>query len=212
MSCHNDRLKTGNLTLQAATSISWGFILICGRRLRVSCAPTDAAACRPRPDASTYSALATQLGHALDKASAASPNPWPVAVHRLNRVEYTNAVRDLWGLKWRSSPLPDDSNQESFHNIASVLSVSPALLERYLSAASQVSLLRSAAARAAMKERSAFRKRWIQDQRTRDDLPHGSQGGNGDSPPTSLWTRVHREGPADDSCTTYIIGMGDPSD
>ena len=88
VACHNDRLKTANLTLQT------GDVDIVGvhpdvwekvaRKLRTHEMPPPG---RPRPDASTYSALATQLETALDKASAANPNPGRVAVHRLNRAE-----------------------------------------------------------------------------------------------------------------------------
>ena len=116
VSCHNDRLKTANLTLQSgdvdlvgAHSDVWEKV---ARKLRTHEMPPPG---RPRPDAATYSALASQLETALDKASAASPNPGRVAVHRLNRVEYTNAVRDLLGLEVDGRALlPDDSNQESF--------------------------------------------------------------------------------------------------
>ncbi len=177
---HNDRLKAASLTLQS------GDIDLVGvhpdmwekvaRKLRTHEMPPPGW---PRPDASTYTALATQLETALDKASAATPNPGRVAVHRLNRAEYANAVRDLLGLEVDGRALlPDDSNQESFHNIASVLSVSPALLERYLSAASQVSRLAvGSPPRGAVTDTYRVPKALVQDQRTRDDLPFGSQGG-----------------------------------
>ena len=213
VSCHNDRLKTGNLTLQsgdvdlvAVHPDVWEKV---ARKLRTHEMPPPG---RPRPDASTYSALATQLETALDKASVANPNPGRVAVHRLNRAEYTNAVRDLLGLEVDGRALlPDDSNQESFHNIASVLSVSPALLERYLLAASQVSRLAvGSAARAVVTDTYRVPKALVQDQRTRDDLPFGSQGG----------TVIRHNFPVDGEYTVkvllrrelyyYIIGMGDP--
>ena len=213
VSCHSDRLKTANLTLQS------GDIDLVGvhpdvwekvaRKLRTHEMPPPG---RPRPDRATYSALTAQLEAALDKASAANPNPGRVAVHRLNRAEYTNAVRDLLGVDVDGRALlPDDSNQESFHNIASVLSVSPALLERYLSAAAQVSRLAvGSAARPAMTDTYRIPKALVQDQRTRDDLPFGSQGG----------TVIRHNFPLDGEYTVkvllrrqlyyYIIGMGDP--
>ena len=213
VACHNDRLKTANLTLQSGNvdlvgvhPDVWEKV---ARKLRTHEMPPPG---RPRPDASTYSLLATQLETALDKASAANPNPGRVAVHRLNRAEYTNAVRDLLGLEVDGRALlPDDSNQESFHNIASVLSVSPALLERYLLAASQVSRLAvGSAVRAAVTDTYRVPKALVQDQRTRDDLPFGSQGG----------TVIRHNFPVDGEYTVkvllrrelyyYIIGMGDP--
>jgi Protein of unknown function (DUF1587). len=213
VSCHNDRLKTADLTLQGADidlvgahPDVWEKV---ARKLRTHEMPPPG---RPRPDASTYSALATQVETALDKTSAASPNPGRVAVHRLNRTEYANAVRDLLGLEVDGrNLLPDDSNQESFHNIASVLSVSPVLLERYLLAAAQVSRLAvGSGGRAVMTDTYRVPKALVQDQRTRDDLPFGSQGG----------TVIRHNFPVDGEYTVkvllrrqlyyYIIGMGDP--
>src|SRR5688500_20273931 len=76
-------------------------------------------------------------------AAAARPNPGRVPVHRLNRTEYANAIRDLLGLEidGRSILSADDADQEGFDNVASVLTVSPALLENYLSAARMISRL-----------------------------------------------------------------------
>jgi hypothetical protein len=85
---------------------------------------------RPRPDPATYAAAAAGLEASLDRASAARPNPGFVGVHRLNRTEYTNAIRDILGLTIDSRALlpEDEPDRQSFDNIASVLSVSPALL------------------------------------------------------------------------------------
>src|SRR5436305_729271 len=78
-----------------------------------------------------------------DEKQSANPNPGRVALHRLNRAEYTAAVRDLRGLKVDGHALlsADDADQEGFDNVASVLSVSPVLLENYLSAARTISRL-----------------------------------------------------------------------
>ena len=97
----------------------------------------------PRPDSSTYSAIAVQLETALDAAAAAKPNPGRVAVHRLNRNEYATAIRDLLGIELDGHALlpADDSDQEGFDNVASVLSMSPLLLENYLAAARKLSRL-----------------------------------------------------------------------
>ena len=91
---------------------------------------------RPRPDAATYEAVSAWLEGELDRAAAADPNPGRTTVHRLNRVEYSNAVRDLLGLTVDPEALlPPDDEDEGFDNIADVLSVSPTLMERYLYAA-----------------------------------------------------------------------------
>src|SRR5205807_2627157 len=80
----------------------------------------------------------------IDRATAANPNPGRTeALHRLNRTEYQNAIRDLLGVEIDgTSMLPaDDADQQGFDNTADVLSMSPALMERYLSAARKVSRL-----------------------------------------------------------------------
>ena len=87
----------------------------------------------PRPDKATYEAFATYLETALDHAALAKPNPGRVAVHRLNRAEYTNAIRDLLASDVDvESLLPVDDSGYGFDNIADVLSVSPVLLVRYM--------------------------------------------------------------------------------
>jgi hypothetical protein len=88
---------------------------------------------RPRPDVATYSAIAAAIESKLDAAAEANPNPGRVAVHRLNRAEYTAAIRDLLALEVDGKALlsADEADQEGFDNVASVLSVSPLLLENY---------------------------------------------------------------------------------
>src|SRR5262249_11428459 len=97
----------------------------------------------PKPEDATYISVGDQLEKMLDAAAMANPNPGRVAVHRLNRTEYANAIRDLLGLRIDAKSLlsADEADQEGFDNVASVLSVSPALLEGYLSAARTISRL-----------------------------------------------------------------------
>ncbi len=134
---------------------------------------------RPRPDEAAYDAVATWLEGELDRAAAADPNPGRTVAHRLNRVEYGNAVRDLLGLEVDPEALlPPDDDDEGFDNIADVLSVSPTLMERYLYAARQVSQL--AVGDAGLRPRfDTYRvpDREIQDDHTSDDLPFGTRGG-----------------------------------
>ena len=88
--------------------------------------------------------MATALEHNIDRAWAASPNPGRIgAVHRLNRTEYTNAVRDLFALEFDARPLlpGDETADGSFDNLADALTISTAHLERYLSVARQISRL-----------------------------------------------------------------------
>ena len=94
---------------------------------------------------STYSAMVESYikRRRSTAAAAAKPNPGRVAVHRLNRAEYAAAIRDLLGMEIDARNLlsADEADQEGFDNIASVLSVSPLLLENYLSAARTISRL-----------------------------------------------------------------------
>src|SRR5689334_4617998 len=139
--CHNEKLKTAGLMLDKMNfaNISeggevWEKVI---RKLRAEAMPP---AGMPRPDKSTYQDFASYLESELDRASAAKPNPGrPSAVHRLNRAEYANAIRDLFGLEIdATSLLPADDSNYGFDNIADALSVSPMLLERYISAAGKI--------------------------------------------------------------------------
>ena len=134
---------------------------------------------RPRPDEATYDAVADWLEDELDHAAADDLNPGRTTVHRLNRLEYGNAVRDLLGIEVDPEGLlPPDDEDEGFDNIADVLSVSPTLMERYLYAARQVSQL--AIGDTALRPRfDTYRvpDREIQDDHNTDELPFGTRGG-----------------------------------
>jgi len=135
----------------------------------------------PRPDAATYDSLATFLEGELDHAWAARPNPGRIsAVHRLNRVEYNNAIRDLFALDLDvKSLLPGDETADgSFDNFADVLTISTAHLERYLSVARQVSRLATGLPPThAEVARFAVPLHVVQEDRQNEDLPFGSRGG-----------------------------------
>ena len=139
---------------------------------------------RPRPDAATYLAAADELESALDRAWAAHPDPGRIgAVHRLNRTEYSNAIRDLFGLDPQSldveSQLPGDETADgSFDNFADVLSISTAHLERYMSVARQVTR-RATGLPPSHPAIDTFEipLHVTQDDRQSEDLPLGSRGG-----------------------------------
>jgi cytochrome c553 len=141
--CHSDRTKAGGLSLAGLPVAqagqrpdAWEKAV---RKVRTGMMPPAGA---PRPDAAALGALATHLEGVLDRAAVASPNPGTRALHRLNRTEYANAVRDLLDLPTDASTLlPGDDSSEGFDNIASVLSVSPALMQGYVSAAAKISRL-----------------------------------------------------------------------
>jgi mono/diheme cytochrome c family protein len=144
ITCHNDRLKTGNLALDAldlnsvgASAPVWEKVV---RKLRAGVMPP---AGRPRPDEATHDAFVGWLEGELDRSAAARPDPGRTETfHRLNRSEYQNAIRDLIALEMNIADLlPADDSSYGFDNIAGVLRISPALMERYLSAAKTISRL-----------------------------------------------------------------------
>ncbi len=214
VTCHNATAKTAGLSIDrldvhdvAANAQRWEQI---ATKLRTGEMPPPG---RPRPDAATYRAAATSLERALDDAAAAKPDPGRVPVHRLNRSEYANAIRDLLGLEIDARALlsSDEADQEGFDNVASVLSVSPALLENYLSAARTLSRL--AVGDPALRpvvDSFKISKALVQDERLADDLPFGSRGG----------ALIRYQFPLDAEYTIkvllrrqeydYIIGMGEP--
>jgi hypothetical protein len=143
VSCHSERLKTGGLSLEgldlAALPQNAETLEKVVRKLRSGAMPP---AGRPRPDAATYDAVVSSLESSLDEAEAAHPQPGGPLLHRLNRAEYANAIRDLLALDIDPAALlPPDDATAGFDNVADVLGVSPALMERYLAAADEVSSL-----------------------------------------------------------------------
>jgi hypothetical protein len=135
---------------------------------------------RPRPDAATYRDVVARLENELDTAARAHPHPGRVPVHRMNRSEYANAIRDLLGLEIDARALlsSDEADQEGFDNVASVLSISPALLDDYLSAARSISRLAVGdPTLPPVIDTFKISKALVQDERLGDDLPFGSQGG-----------------------------------
>jgi mono/diheme cytochrome c family protein len=141
VTCHNERLKTANLLLDKAdadqianSADTWERVVV---QLRGRSMPP---ANMPRPDNATYDSVATWLETELDRAAASRPNPGrPASLHRLNRTEYANAVRDLLGVEIDpTSMLPPDAQAHGFDTNADALGVEPALLDRYLTAAAKI--------------------------------------------------------------------------
>ena len=143
LACHNDRTLTAGLSLQgvdpariAEHAPALEKVL---QKLRAGEMPP---ADRPRPDAAATSRLVAWLEAALDREAAANPDPGAPAIHRLNRAEYRNAVRDLLGLDLdHARDLPADDSGYGFDNIGDVLTVSPLHVEQYVAAARRVSRL-----------------------------------------------------------------------
>jgi Protein of unknown function (DUF1592)/Protein of unknown function (DUF1588)/Protein of unknown function (DUF1587)/Protein of unknown function (DUF1585)/Protein of unknown function (DUF1595) len=138
--CHNDRLKTANLSLQGLdlTKVAerpdiWEKVI---RKLRAGVMPPPDL---PRPPLAEYEGLRDFLEGEIDRAAAGKTSPGSVVLHRLNRTEYANAIRDLFDLQIDvAALLPPDDSANGFDNIAGSLTISPTLLESYTTAAARV--------------------------------------------------------------------------
>jgi hypothetical protein len=141
--CHNTRLKSGNLALDGLDPSAveghaevWEKVV---RKLRTGMMPPASA---PKPTAAARETFTVSLESALDRVATRKLDPGVPALHRLNRAEYANVVRDLLALDVDvSALLPPDDSAAGFDNIADVLTVSPALIEGYVSAAAKISRL-----------------------------------------------------------------------
>jgi mono/diheme cytochrome c family protein len=142
VTCHNEKLKTAGLLLDRVdfTRVSSQAAVLekVVHKLRTGQMPP---AGRPRPDRAALDAFATMLETALDRAAAAHPEPGRTPVHRLNRLEYVNAIHDLLALDIDPALLPADNGGVGFDNNADILAVTPALMNRYVSAATKISRL-----------------------------------------------------------------------
>ena len=180
--CHNEKIRTAALALDTpdatkptANAEVWESVI---HKLRVGSMPPVG---RPRPDPATYQAVATWLEAELDRAAAESPNPGRSnAVHRLNRTQYHNAIRDLFALEADvTSLLPgDDTADGGFDNNADVLSISTAHLERYMSAARKITRLAvGLPPTGPVLDTFTVPLFLVQNDRQSEDLPFGSRGG-----------------------------------
>jgi cytochrome c5 len=141
VTCHNDRAKTANLSLQNLDFANiqnmdaelWERVV---RKLRSGIMPP--AGIR-RPPEDQYAALRDFMEAQLDRKAAAAPNSGSIVLHRLNRAEYANVVRDLLAVEIDPALfLPTDDSANGFDNVAGSLTISPTLLEAYTSAAARI--------------------------------------------------------------------------
>ncbi len=143
VTCHNSKTKIAGLTLDtmdlsnvATNAETWEKVI---KKLRTGAMPPLGM---PKPDKAAVDEFLTSLEASIDKAAALHPNPGRPALHRLNRAEYANAIRDMLALDVDSAEfLPADDSSFGFDNVASVLGLSPALQERYIAAAGKISRL-----------------------------------------------------------------------
>jgi Protein of unknown function (DUF1592)/Protein of unknown function (DUF1588)/Protein of unknown function (DUF1587)/Protein of unknown function (DUF1585)/Protein of unknown function (DUF1595) len=140
VTCHNDKTRTDNFSLEKADLNTvgdhpevWERVI---RKLRAGMMPPPGL---PRPPLAKYEALRDWLESQVDLKAAAHPNPGSVVLHRLNRTEYANSIRDLLDLQMDvSTLLPPDDSARGFDNVAGSLTISPTLLEAYTTAATRI--------------------------------------------------------------------------
>jgi mono/diheme cytochrome c family protein len=181
VTCHNDRTRSGSLSLQGVDAAApathpevWERVI---KKLRNRAMPPVGM---PRPDEATYVEVVAYLEGEIDREAVKNPNPGrPSSVHRLNRTEYANAIRDLLALDVDvRALLPADDENKGFDNIADALSVSPTLLDRYLVAARKVSQL-AVGDPGVQSSLEVFRtsKTLRQDERMSEEMSFGTRGG-----------------------------------
>jgi hypothetical protein len=141
ITCHNQRAKVGGLTLDTLDyehldkdAATWEKVV---RKIKTGMMPPSGAR---RPERPALDAFATEVEKRLDAAAVRNPNPGTAALHRLNRTEYANVIRDLLSLDIDvGALLPPDDATDGFDNIADALGTSPALIQGYVAAAMKIS-------------------------------------------------------------------------
>ena len=207
VTCHNDKLRTQGLSLQAidvanlpAGAEVWEKVI---RKVRTGTMPPLGL---PRPDKASLDTFAASLEDEIDRASASHPNPGRTeTLHRLNRTEYQNAVRDLLALDIDASALvPADDQSYGFDNIAGILKISPTLLERYMGAARTISRLAVGASTVAPAAETFRIVSDLSQYDRRDGLPFGTRGG------TSISYNFPRDGEYDIKVELLDLFAGAP--
>ncbi len=176
--CHNDKVKSGGFSLNGLDLAQIGGHAETGekivRKLRAGMMPPSGI---PRPDAATYASLAGSLERQLDLAASAKPYFAPPGVHRLNRREYANSIRDLLAVEVDPATLlPVDDSSYGFDNMAGTLGSSPALVEAYVAAASKISRLAMGHELGTAQKTYLAPPDYSQNRRS-EDLPFGTRGG-----------------------------------
>lgn len=192
--CHNARLKTGGLALDqfdlSRLADQAPLAEKVALKLRAGMMPPSGM---PRPDAATLDGLVTWMENEVDRHAA--PSLAAPGIHRLNRTEYQHAIRDLLGLKIDPARfLPSDNSTHGFDNIAGALTMSPALMEAYLSAAGKISRLALAAKVGPTQVEFNVRDDATQNYHV-EGLPFGTRGG----------TLIEHEFPSDGEYVFKIV-------
>jgi mono/diheme cytochrome c family protein len=180
VTCHNDRMKTGNLSLQGVDAANPGphaeVLERVVRKVRAGAMPPLGA---PRPDAAAMTRFVSSLEAGLDATAASHPNPGRTETfHRLNRAEYRNAIRDLLDLEVDATSLvASDETSFGFDNIAGVLKISPVTMERYATAAQKISRLALGSLNIPPSEMTIRLSSDVNQDDYREGLPLGTRGG-----------------------------------
>jgi cytochrome c551/c552 len=212
VACHNAKVKTAGIALDSFASAesiaqqngAWEKVL---RKIRTGEMPPTGLPRAPQADTNS---LVDWLGGALDRIAEAHPDPGRVTVHRLNRAEYNNAVRDLLAVEFRpADDFPADDSGYGFDNISDVLSLPPVLMEKYLSAAGKVS--RQALGRVRFEpvlERVSVPRNVAQNHRLSEAAPIGTRGGieleHFFPADADYLLRVRLRGPADNHVGEFV--------
>jgi hypothetical protein len=141
MGCHSERVKSGGLVLEGLDAAApgphaetWEKVV---RKIRTGMMPPSGS---PRPARHELDGLASALEQRLDQARPANAQLASSTLHRLNRTEYANAIRDLLALEADvNTLLPADGSNHGFDNLAEGLSMSPTLVQAYVAAAMKIS-------------------------------------------------------------------------
>jgi len=177
--CHNDKVKSGGFSWTkidlAKPGDSAEHVEKVIRKLRAGMMPPAGL---PRPSAETIRSFASTLENGVDQAALAHLNPGRPPLHRLNRTEYANSIRDLLNVDVDVSQLlPPDDSSHGFDNMADVLTISPALMEGYIRAAGRISREAVGDKMAPALTTTYQLSRTISQTRHLDGAPMGTRGG-----------------------------------
>ena len=179
LGCHNDKLKSGGFSWtkidlnhpEQSPELTEKVIHI----LRSGMMPPPPV---PRPDRPVMDAFIASLEKGIDKAAMQQPNPGAPALHRMNRTEYANAIRDLLSVDIDvATLLPADDASHGFDNMADVLGISPALMDGYIRAADKISRLAAGDLKVAAATTTYHIPRVVNQNRHMDGTPFGTRGG-----------------------------------
>jgi hypothetical protein len=178
VACHDAKAKAGGLVLAGLSSDDpaarpdvWEKVI---KRIRAGEMPPAGL---PKPEPAAAQSFTARVVRALDDSAARSPYAGRPVIHRLNRTEYANAIRDLLGLQLPlAAELPQDQSAAGFDNIADALSLSPLLLERYLKVARRVSEIATGTGDAGPVV-EIFPAKGAQSEWQGEGMPFGTRGG-----------------------------------